>query len=97
MILNLHKPTDSPQYRDWTVSKGRLSCFQQIRRLIGSIYQTTEKRKAPPHRLTKLLRDATQFQYLAAKQTGSKPQFKFDPVSQSSEASMLRDLISFEH
>ena len=27
MILSLPKLTDSPQYRDWTVSKGRLSCF----------------------------------------------------------------------
>jgi len=38
MILSLPKLTDSPQYRDWTVSKGRLNCFQQIRRLIGSVY-----------------------------------------------------------
>ena len=27
MILSLPKLTDSPQYRGWTVSKGRLSCF----------------------------------------------------------------------
>lgn len=27
MILSLPKLTDSPQYRDWNVSKGRLSCF----------------------------------------------------------------------
>ena len=27
MILSLPKLTDNPQYRDWTVSKGRLSCF----------------------------------------------------------------------
>ena len=67
MILSLPKLTDSPQYRDWTVSKGRLSCFQQIRRLFSSVYQISEKRKAPPNRLTKLLKDATLFQYLAAK------------------------------
>jgi hypothetical protein len=36
------------------------------------------------------------FQYLAAKQTGSKPQFKFDPISQTSEASLIKDLISLE-
>ena len=61
------------------------------------MYQISEKRKAPPNRLTKLLKDATLFQYLAAKQTGSKPQFKFDPVSMSSEASLLKDLISTEN
>jgi hypothetical protein len=33
---------------------------------------------------------------LAAKQTGSKPQFKFDPISQNSEASLTKDLISLE-
>ena len=97
MILSLPKLTDNPQYRDWTISKGRLSCFQQIRRLFGSVYQIEEKRRAPPHWLTKLLKDATLFQYLAAKQTGSKPQFKFDPVSMSSEASILKDLISTEN
>ena len=41
--------------------------------------------------------DATLYQYLAAKQTGSKPQFKFDPVSMSSEASLLKDLISTDN
>lgn len=95
--MSLPKLTDSPQYKDWTVSKGRLSCFQSIRKLFSSVYKINEKRRAPPHRLTKLLKDATLFQYLAAKQTGSKPQFKFDPVSQNSEASLLKDLISNEN
>ena len=81
MILSLPKLTDSPQYRDWTVSKGRLSCFQTIRRLISNVYKTEEKRRAPFNRLTKLLRDATLFQYHVAKKTASKPQFKFDPIS----------------
>ena len=67
MILSLPKLTDSPQYQDWTVSKGRLTCFQHIRRLFGAVYQINEKRKAPPNRITKLLKDATLYQYLAAK------------------------------
>jgi hypothetical protein len=35
-------------------------------------------------------------QYLAAKETGSKPSFKFDPMSQTSEVSLLKDMLSAE-
>jgi hypothetical protein len=73
MILSLPKLTDSPQYKDWTVTKGRLTCFQSIRKLFSKVYKIEEKRRTPQGRLTKLMKDATLFQYLAAKQTGSKP------------------------
>lgn len=96
MILSLPKLTDSPAYKDWTVTKGRLACFQAIRKLFSKVYKIEEKRRTPSGRLQKLLKDATMLQYLAAKQTGSKPQFKFDPISQSSEASLIKDLISLE-
>ena len=67
MILNCTKLTDNPQYKDWTTSKGRLSTFQTIRKLFCNVYSATEKRKVPSGRLPKLLKDATMFQYLAAK------------------------------
>ena len=53
-------------------------------------------RRTPPNRLPKLLKNAIEMQYLAAKETGSKPSFKFDPVSHTSEASLLKDMISMD-
>ena len=61
MILSLPKLTDSPAYSDWTVMKGRLSCFQAIRKLFSKVYKIEEKRRTPPGRLKKLLKDATMF------------------------------------
>ena len=58
MVLSLPKLTDAPQFADWTVSKGRLSAFQSIRRLFANIYDAGEKRRAPPSRLAKLMTDA---------------------------------------
>ena len=58
MVLSLPKLTDAPQFADWTVSKGRLSAFQSIRRLFANIYDASEKRRAPPSRLAKLMTDA---------------------------------------
>lgn len=55
MILSLPKLTDSPQYKDWTVAKGRLASFQSIRKLFSKVYKIEEKRRTPPGRLTKLL------------------------------------------
>lgn len=82
MLLSLPKLKDHNQFKDWTIEKGRLNCFQQIRQLFTHIYQTSdaieEKRKAPTGRLQKLIKDAVYFQYLVAKQSGAKPQFKFD-------------------
>jgi hypothetical protein len=73
MLLSLPKLTDSPGYKDWTLTKGRLECFQAIRKLFSQVYKNEEKRRTPPGRLQKLFKDAVMFQYLAAKQTGSKP------------------------
>jgi hypothetical protein len=66
MLLSLPKLTEHSQYRDWTVHKGRLHCFQQIRKLFGTIYQQqnetiAERRKAPQGRLIKLCKDAFAF------------------------------------
>jgi hypothetical protein len=94
MLLNLPKLTDSPQYKDWSDSKGRLDCFQNIRKLFSTVYKTKEMRRTLPNRLPKLIKNAVEFQYLAAKETGSKPSFKFDLMTQTSEASLLKDLIS---
>ena len=35
--------------------------------MLGQVYKVGEKRRTPPDRLPKLLKDATMFQYLAAK------------------------------
>ena len=73
MLLSFTKLTDHNTYKDWTAQKGRLDCFQQIRYLFSYLNKqgagdtTTEKRRAPTHRLTKLLKDAVSFQYLTAK------------------------------
>jgi len=67
-----------------------------VRKLFSAVYKTKEMRRTPPNRLPKLLQNAIEMQYLAAKETGSKPSFKFDPVSHTSEASLLRDMISTE-
>jgi hypothetical protein len=65
MLLSMPRLTDHSQYKDWTIEKGRLSTFQSIRLLFAQIYQnsdtTEEKRRAPPGRLTKLLKDGVFF------------------------------------
>ena len=43
--------------------------------------------------MLKLLSDAAKFQYIMAKATGHKPKFRFDPVSEASEISLLKDFI----
>jgi hypothetical protein len=50
----------------------------------------------PNNRLLKLLRDSVSFQYFMAKQTGSMTTLKYDPINQSSEASLLKDLTNSE-
>ena len=62
MLLTLPRLNDHSLYAEWTVEKGRLACFQQIRHLFAHIYQQSdaleEKRRAPAGRLQKLLKDA---------------------------------------
>jgi len=64
MLLSLPRLTEHSQYKDWTLEKGRLSCFHQIRHLFSLIYQQSsnsndleDKRRAPQGRLTKLIKD----------------------------------------
>ena len=77
-----------------------MDCFEAVKTMMQNIFggeAASEKRRTPPNRLLKLLKDSVQFQYYVAKQTGSMTKFKFDPVSQCSEVSLLKDLINQEN
>jgi hypothetical protein len=80
-LLTLKQLSDHPDYANWTVQRGRLECFEAIKNILHNIFGQQEKRRAPPQRLMKLLRDSVSFQYFMAKQTGSMTTLKFDPVS----------------
>ena len=88
---------EHPDYRNWSIQQGRFFCFESLKNLMQDIFGADvafEKRKTPVNRLLKLLKESVQYQYLVAKQTGSMTKFKFDPVSQCSEVSLAKDLIS---
>ncbi|CDW79745.1 wd repeat-containing protein 47 [Stylonychia lemnae] len=53
-----------------------------------------QKRVVIPKRLEKLVQDSVHYQYLVAKQRGQKAIFRFDPIRQSHEACLLRDMVS---
>jgi len=56
-----------------------------------------EKRRAPSGRLQKLLKDSVTYQYHVAKQTGTTTMLKFDPATQTSEVSLLKDIVASDH
>jgi len=79
--LTLKSINEHPDYQNWTIQKGRMECFEQIKSIMQSIFGegVLEKRKTPVNRLFKLLKDSINYQYFIAKQTGSKTKLKFDP------------------
>jgi hypothetical protein len=102
-LLNIPRLQDHPDYADWSIQLGRFECFNMIKSMLNDCQsisigdnQTLEKRRAPPGRLSKLLRDSMMYQYYIAKQTGSTTIFKFDPSQQVSEVSLLKDIVSSE-
>lgn len=60
-----------------------MECFEAIKRELSHVFGGNggEKRRTPPNRLLKLLKDSVNYQYYIAKQTGSMTTLKFDPVS----------------
>ena len=56
----------------------------------------SEKRRAPPGRLSRLLKDSVMYQYFIAKSTQTSALLKFDPASQTSEVSLLKDMVGGE-
>ena len=55
-----------------------------------------EQIKTPSGRLSKLLKDSILYQYHVAKQMKSTATMKFDPVTQISEVSLLKDIVNSE-
>ena len=43
-----------------------------------------------------MLKDAVLYQYHIAKQSGTTTMLKFDPASQTSEVTLLRDIVSMD-
>eukprot|EP00347_Sterkiella_histriomuscorum_P020481 403337636 len=48
------------------------------------------------NRLVKLMKDAVSYQYLVAKSRGDKTILRFDPIKQSNEVSLVKDLVKIE-
>lgn len=103
-LLNYPRLQNHPDYTDWNISIGRFDCFNIIKSIlsecpgiqIGGIdaQGSVEKMRAPPGRLSKIVKDSVLYQYHVAKQTGTTTMFKFDPASQTSEVSLLKDIVS---
>ena len=100
-LLNYQRLQNHEDYANWTVELGRFECFNAIKVHLGncqsfSVNDNTinEKRRAPPGRLSKLLKDSVYYQYYIAKKTGTTTTFKFDPATQTSEVSLLKDITS---
>lgn len=95
-LLTLKQLNDHPDFAQWTVQRGRMECFEAVKNILQSVFGQQEKRRTPSNRLLKLLKDSVGFQYFMAKQTGSMATLKFDPINQSSEASLLKDLTNID-
>lgn len=95
-LLTLNQLSDHPEYAAWTIQRGRIMCFEAIKNILQAVFGQQEKRRTVPNKLLKHLKDSIIFQYFIAKQTGSMTTLKFDPVSQCSEASLLKDLTNLE-
>jgi aryl carrier-like protein len=92
-LLTLKQLRDHPDFAQWTVQRGRMECFEAIKVMLQDVFgQQQERRRVPSNRLLKLLRESVSLQYFMAKQTGSMATLKYDPISQCSEASLLKDL-----
>jgi hypothetical protein len=63
-LLTLPSPTDHPNYRDWTLFKGRLECFELALRLCRPLLpaSNTEEPTARPSRLLTLLKQSLLYQ-----------------------------------
>lgn len=104
-LLNFPRLQCHPDFINWNVSIGRFDCFNLIKNILndcksfsvalnGDQISGQEKRRAPSGRLSKLLNDSVLYQYYVAKQTGTTTMFKFDPATQTSEVSILKDIVS---
>ena len=95
-LLTITQLSDHPDYSQWTIQRGRVECFESVKNIVTPLFGLQEKRRCPSQRLLKIIRDSVSYQYYVAKQTGSMTSLKFDPVSQCSEASLLKDLTNIE-
>lgn len=67
--LSLKKLQDHPEYRDWTIHRGRMECFEVVKPLLLTIYDDESSKRnrkevarMEPNRLVKLMQDALMLQ-----------------------------------
>ena len=90
-LLNYPRLQNHPDYSDWNISIGRFDCFNAIKASLREcpgiqISQidsqgSVERTRAPPGRLSKIVKDSVLYQYHVAKHTNTTTMFKFDPAS----------------
>eukprot|EP01022_Parablepharisma_sp_SALTPOND_P028474 TRINITY_DN71019_c1_g1_i1.p1 TRINITY_DN71019_c1_g1~~TRINITY_DN71019_c1_g1_i1.p1 ORF type:complete len:497 (+),score=67.21 TRINITY_DN71019_c1_g1_i1:1903-3393(+) len=69
--LTLPNLRDHPDFKDWSIEKGRMSCFENILELFKTIYPVEScEKKIKEGRLLELLKQAIQFQCIVQGELG---------------------------
>ena len=88
-LIKMLETNDRTMFQNWSISKGRLECFEKIRKQIetvknNKVIPANEDSSVEPNRLLKIIKDSILHQHLILKESSFKNKI---------EPSILQDII----